>query len=179
MTEAERPVPEAAGDEPGRRGAAALGEDGIVAGIIGAAVVAAWFLILDIARGQPFLTPSLLGNVLFLGKTVEEAGTLNVVMVFAYTGLHGLVFLIAGGVLSWMVTQFERNPQLGLVLLLLFLTFESVLFGLEVTVVPTLVGALGAFSVALANLFSAVAMFWYLLLRHPRALTSLREIWDE
>jgi hypothetical protein len=170
---------EPAGPEPKRQGLAALAEDGVVAGIIGAAVVAVWFLILDIARGQPFLTPSMVGSVFFLGESVEGASTLNVVMVFAYTGVHGVLFLLAGCVLSWMVAQVERNPQFGLVLLLLFLLFESVLFGLEVTIVPSLVGALGAFSVAFANLFAAVAMFWYLLLRRPEALARLRESWEE
>jgi hypothetical protein len=167
------------GREPTRQGLAALAEDGVVAGIIGAAVVAIWFLVLDVARGQPFLTPSMVGSVLFLGDSLEAASTLNVVMVFAYTGVHGMLFLLAGCVLSWMVAQVERNPQLGLVLLLLFLLFESVLFGFEVTIVPTLVGALGAFSVAFANLLGAVAMFWYLLLRRPEALARLRDSWDE
>lgn len=44
-----------------------LFEDGILTGMTGAAVVAVWFLILDTARGQMFLTPSLLGSVIFLG----------------------------------------------------------------------------------------------------------------
>jgi hypothetical protein len=154
-------------------------EDGVLAGIVGAAIVAVWFLVLDIARGQPFLTPSLLGSVLFLGASVEEASDLNVVMVFAYTGLHGLAFLATGAVIAWMVSQFEENPQFGLVLLLLFLLFQSVVFGLEVTIVPNLVGALGAVSVALANLLSAVAMFWFLLVRRPEALANLRESWEE
>ena len=35
--------------------------EGICAGLIGAAVVAVWFLLLDLWRGQPFLTPGLLG----------------------------------------------------------------------------------------------------------------------
>ena len=43
-------------------------EDGVLVGIIGAAVVAAWFFILDIARSQIFFTPSLLGSVIFLGN---------------------------------------------------------------------------------------------------------------
>jgi hypothetical protein len=117
--------------------------------------------------------------VLFLGASVEEASDLNVVMVFAYTGLHGLAFLATGAVIAWMVSQFEENPQFGLVLLLLFLLFQSVVFGLEVTIVPNLVGALGAVSVALANLLSAVAMFWFLLVRRPEALANLRESWEE
>ena len=157
----------------------ALAEDGVLAGIIGGLIVAVWFLVLDFARGQPFLTPSLLGSVLFLGQSVDEAHTVNVIMVFAYTGLHGVLFLLAGLAIAWMVAQFERNPQFGLVFLLIFVMFESVLFGFEVTIVPNLVGALGALSVGVANLLSAVAMFWYLLSRRPEALAHLRESWKE
>lgn len=163
----------------GRSVVSVIAEDGVLAGVIGAAVVALWFLVLDIARGVPFYTPSLLGSVLFLGASVEDVTGVNAVLVFAYTGLHGLTFLVAGAGLAWMVSQVERNPQFGLVLLLLFLTFESVLFGLEVTIVPNLVGALGAVSVALANLLAAVAMFWFLLVRRPGAWARLRASWDE
>jgi len=41
--------------------------EGIVAGCIGAAVVAVWFLVFDLARGTPLLTPALLGHVVFHG----------------------------------------------------------------------------------------------------------------
>src|SRR5207247_8113943 len=40
---------------------------GIVAGLIGAAVVAVWFFAYDIARGRPFHTPGLLGAFVFYG----------------------------------------------------------------------------------------------------------------
>ena len=49
-----------------------LFEDGILTGMIGAAVVAIWFLILDTARGQMFFTPSLLGSVIFLGQSPDQ-----------------------------------------------------------------------------------------------------------
>jgi hypothetical protein len=160
------------------RGAAVL-EDGTLAGLIGAAVVALWFLVLDIARGEPFLTPSLLGSVLFLGRTVEGAQARNVVMIFAYSGIHIMAFLAAGIALAGMISVFERNPQLGLVLVLLFLLFQSIVFGMEVTIVPALVGALGAVSVAVANLMAAGAMLWFLLARRPDALALIRQGFEE
>lgn len=162
-----------------RGGAASIVEDGVVTGLVGASVVAVWFLLLDFARGVPFFTPSLLGSALFQGRTVEDATAISATMVFAYTGLHGVLFLIAGLAIAWMFSQFERNPQLGLVLLLLFLLFESIVLGLEVTIVPQLVGALGTWAVALANLFSAIAMFWFLLRRHPEAISRLKAGWSE
>ncbi len=162
-----------------RGGAGSIVEDGVVTGLVGGSVVAVWFLLLDFARGVPFFTPSLLGSALFQGRGVEETTAISATMVFAYTGLHGVLFLIAGLVIAWMFSQFERNPQLGLVLLLLFLLFESIVLGLEVTIVPQLVGALGTWSVAVANLLSAITMFWFLLRRHPDSFSRLKAGWSE
>ena len=39
--------------------------EGLIAGILGAATIAVWFLIVDSVRGQPFYTPSILGTALF------------------------------------------------------------------------------------------------------------------
>ncbi|MDP3936836.1 MAG: hypothetical protein Q8R92_01725 [Deltaproteobacteria bacterium] len=154
-------------------------EHGVVAGMIGAAVVAIWFLLFDVLLREAFYTPSLIGSVIFQDLDVHLVTGVNTSMVFAYSGLHGAAFLIAGTVLAWMFSLVERNPQFGLVLVLLFLLFQSVIFGFEAAIVPNLVGALGAWAVAMANLLSAVAMFWFLLRRRPRAMARLRESWEE
>jgi hypothetical protein len=39
-------------------GSSRLPQEGIVAGVIGAATVAIWFLILDTLKGRPFYTPT-------------------------------------------------------------------------------------------------------------------------
>src|SRR5437867_3281646 len=43
--------------------------EGLVAGLIGAATIAVWFFILDLLKGRPFYTPSVLGTVVFRGLT--------------------------------------------------------------------------------------------------------------
>jgi hypothetical protein len=156
-----------------------LVEEGVLCGLIGAAAVAVFFLFVDSLQGHPLWTPSLLGSVLFLGQNVTEIAAVSYTMVFAYTGLHVLLFLLAGVALAWMVSQVERNPQFGLVLILLFLLFQSIVFGFEVTLVPALVGALGAGVVIVANLLAAASMFWYLLRRHPEAMRRVRQSWHE
>jgi hypothetical protein len=163
----------------GRNTTWAILEDATLSGIAGAAIVALWFLVLDAVRGQPFFTPNLLGSALFLGRGVEEVRSVSALIVFAYTGLHGLLFLVAGTAITWMFSLVERNPQFGLVLLLLFLLFQSILFGFEVTIVPHLVGALGAWAVGIANLLAAAGMFWFLLRRRPEVMVRLREGWNE
>jgi len=155
-------------------------ENGILAGILGAAVVALWFLLLDmITRGVPFYTPSLLGSIIFAGQDATQVTALNGAAVFAYTGLHGILFLGAGAMLALMFAQFERNPQVGMVLLLLFVTFEAILWGVGVSIIPALAGAVGAWAILVANLGSALAMFAFLLRRYPAAMESLRGVWKE
>ena len=44
-------------------------EDGFFAGVIGAGLVAAWYLVLDLLGQRPLYTPSMLGAVLFRGAT--------------------------------------------------------------------------------------------------------------
>ena len=41
--------------------------DGLIAGIIGAAVIAIWLLFIDTVSGLPFYAPTVLGTGLFLG----------------------------------------------------------------------------------------------------------------
>lgn len=157
-----------------------IAENGVLAGIIGAVVVAVWFLILDlVTRGMPFYTPSLLGSVLFGGQAPEAVTGQNGAAIFAYTGLHGILFLCAGVMLAWMFTQFERNPQVGLVLLLLFVMFEAILWGVGVSMIPALAGAVGAWAILAANVASATAMFLFLLRRHPHAMERLRQAWHD
>ena len=165
-------------NEPQQR-SAGLFEDSILTGMIGAAVVAIWFLILDTARGQIFLTPSLLGSVIFLGQSPEQAVAVNPYIVFAYTGLHGVLFLIAGFAIARMFALFEHNPQFGIVILMLFLLFESILFSAAAAIFPKLIGTIGTVAVACGNLFAAIAMFAFLIRRHPAALNQLRLAWHE
>lgn len=165
--------------QPTQSHAASVLEDGILTGIVGAAVVALWFLVLDLARGQIFHTPSLLGSVVFLGQSPNQVTSINPLIVFAYTGLHGVLFLIAGVLIARMFALLERNPQFGIVILLLFLLFESIVFSFAAAIFPMLVGAVGAVAVATGNLFAAIAMFWFLLRRHPAAMTQLRLAWHE
>ena len=71
-------------------------QEGLVAGLIGAATVALWFLILDTVNGRPLSTPTLLGTALFRrGAALAAPETLPVSleMVAMFTWVHALVFV--------------------------------------------------------------------------------------
>src|SRR5207302_808644 len=98
--------------------------EGVVAGLIGAVVVAVWFLFFDLARGRPFLTPGLLGGAVFRGTTTPIGLEITVANVLGYTLIHGLAFIGAAVVALWFLAidtiQGEplRTPKLlGMALL--------------------------------------------------------------
>jgi hypothetical protein len=158
-----------------KTGLRVVSEDGILTGIVGAAVVMIVFLVLDFTQGRIFYTPSLLGSVIFRGQQVSELSDPDPVMIFAYTGLHTIAFLVAGLLLAALFREFEKHPKLGLELLVALLVFEGLLMGAEVTLFPALVGELGAWAVATANVASLITMFAFLAYRHPQAIKALRE----
>ncbi|HLA80228.1 MAG TPA: hypothetical protein VJP78_01175, partial [Thermoleophilia bacterium] len=77
--------------------------EGIVAGVIGAATIAIWFLILDTINGRPLYTPAVLGTALFRrgeGLASPEILSISFEMVLMYTWVHVLVFAFLGGIVS-------------------------------------------------------------------------------
>ena len=63
--------------------------EGIIAGLIEAAIVAVWFLIYDAARGRPLRTPALLGAATFQGVADPAAVPVTTNLVVQYCVLHG------------------------------------------------------------------------------------------
>jgi hypothetical protein len=149
---------------------ARLYQDGIVAGIIGAATVAVWFLILDTLNGRPLHTPTVLGVALFRRGTdlaTLSAHPVALDMVLMFTWVHGMVFAGLGGLASRLLGMVERHPSAGFGVVLLFVIFE---FGF--TVAATLFAepvlkVLTWPAVLVANLLAAAAMAGYFRLRHP------------
>jgi len=65
-----------------------LYSEGIIAGMIGAAIIAIWFLILDTFNGRPLYTPTVLGTALFgrgEGLSSLENMRVSVEMTLMYT----------------------------------------------------------------------------------------------
>jgi hypothetical protein len=157
--------------------------EGIVAGLIGAAVVAVWFLVFDIARGQPFLTPGLLGSAVFQGVTDPAGVRPTFGNVFGYTIIHGLAFIAFGIMAASLMAVSEREPALFLAFVILFASFEVFVFAVVGALGKSMLGALVWWAILIGNLLASIAMLWYFFRAHralPRTLigswgTVLRE----
>ena len=148
--------------------------DGIVAGIIGATVVALWFLVVDVVAGRPFYTPELLGRGVLGVFGRERAGVTtsggdSVLMVVAlYTAIHYLAFILVGILAAAIVRAGEREPGLLAGALILFVAIEIGFYGLSALLAESpLLGALAWYQIGLANLLAAIAMGTYLWRRNP------------
>lgn len=148
-----------------------LYQEGIVAGVIGAATIAIWFLILDTIKGRPLYTPMVLGTALFRGREAlasPESLPVSFEMVLIYTWVHGLVFCVIGGIASRLLASAEKNPNLGFGILLLFVIFTGGFIFVAVVFAEPVLHALTWPAILVGNLLAAAAMGGYFWRRHPK-----------
>lgn len=156
--------------------------EGVVAGLIGGAVVAVWFLIYDTLFQKPFRTPALLGAAVLEGLRDPSRLTLRLAdldVVLGYTVLHFAVFALFGVMVASLLLAAEREPRILLGLFILFWCFELFFLGFVSALDTALVGALGWWNIAIANLLAAVAMLTYFFLGHRGLGARLFERWTE
>ena len=145
-------------------------QEGFVAGLIGAATIAVWFLILDSLAGQPLRTPSILGTAIFrngAGLTATEVAPISLEMVILYTWVHGLVFCVIGGIAARLLAVAERRPNAGFGILLLFVVFEFGFLVLTLLFAEPVLHTLTWLAILVGNMLAAAAMGAYFWRRHP------------
>lgn len=151
--------------------------EGVVAGLIGAAVVAVWFLVFDTLRGQPFLTPGLLGAFVFYGVNTPIGLTPAFWPILGYTVLHGLAFVAFGVMAAAILAVSEREPTLFVAFVILFACFEVFFFGVLGALGQSIAGALVWWAVLIGNLLASVAMLGYLFRAHRALPGTLVGTW--
>lgn len=162
-----QPSPASRSSEPRPSTRGSVLREGVIAGLIGAATVALWFFVLDLARGMPLFTPSRLGAAVFYGANNPLGLQRAIVPVLGYTVLHALAFIAFGVVAATMIVAIEREPPLLLAFLMLFAGFEVFFVGLVAAFSRSLLGDIVWWSVLIANLLASAAMLSYLFRLHP------------
>src|SRR5712691_1778955 len=147
-----------------RRSAAevhAVYAEGIRAGLVGAAVIAVWFLVLDTFAGHPFYTPNVLGTALMRGvAAIDRPDRLPIELetVLTFTWIHVLVFLLIGVAAARLLALAEVDANYGFGIVLLCVFFEFGFVGVGMTMAEPLLRALAWPAIMLGNLFAAAAM---------------------
>ena len=141
-------------------------EEGIVAGLIGAAVIAGWFFVLDALHGRPLYTPTVLGTALF--GSARESSWFEPALMF--TWVHVLMFAMLGGIAARLLALAERDPNYGFGILLLFVVFEFGFLIVAMFFAEDVLVSLTWPSILVGNLFAAAAMALYFRRHHPNLL---------
>jgi len=135
--------------------------EGIIAGLIGAAIVAAWFLIYDAARGQPLRTPAMLGAATLQGMRDPSAITVTPGLVAQYTVLHGVVFALFGVLIAYLIVSAQTQPSRLLMVFIALMSFEVAFLAVLMWWAHPVVTALGWWAILLANALAAGGMLVY------------------
>jgi hypothetical protein len=149
--------------------------EGIIAGLIGAVVVAVWFFVYDLVRGHAFMTPGLLGAFVFYGVNTPAGLEPALGPILGYTVLHGLAFIAFGVIAASLMAVSEREPAIFVGFIILFACFEAFFFAMVQVFGLSQAGSLTWWSVLVGNLLASLAMLWYFFRAHralPRSLVG-------
>lgn len=143
--------------------------EGLQAGLIGAALVAAWFLALNTLTGaHPLATPAALGELVMNGPAaVSDGVTVRAATVLGYTAMHVAAFIAFGLAMAGAARVVERRPPLLAVVLLPFMMLEAFFYGGLLGAGPLVFGPGHLFAVGVANLLATIGMGTWIWRRHP------------
>src|SRR5262245_3820746 len=147
-----------------------LSAEGVMAGIIGGATVAFWFLVLDSLHGHPLYTPTLLGTAIFRpGTPIAPPGALplSAPMVLLFTALHGAIFIGLGEIAALLVRLAETNANYAFGVVLFLVIFLSGFLFVTMVFAAHVLDVLSWQAVFVGNLLAVAAMGLYFKRRHP------------
>lgn len=148
--------------------------EGLLAGLLGAVTVAAWFLVVDLVAGRVLYTPGALASALFLSASGPGQVEVSAATVLGYTVVHFAAFFTFGIALAGLVRQVERFPPLIFLLIILAVVFELFVVALVAILGQWILRELAWWSVLVGNLLAALAMGGYLWRVHPQLREQLR-----
>lgn len=150
--------------------------EGIVTGLIGAAVVALFFLGVDLIRGVPGLTPSVLGEVFVLRRPSAVTTSVDMTAAALYTAVHLLAFAGFGLLIVALARKSETSSLVRYAVFPVFLAFLIFFQGVLAVADETTRGLFPMWSVLTANVLAGAAMAWYVWRQHPRLQSAFRGV---
>ena len=147
--------------------------EGVIVGLIGAAVVAFFYFVIDVASGRMFHTPALIARVLF-HASAAEATTLG--MIALATVIHLMVFAVIGVALTAMIHLATRHPAWRMGVVIGFVVAAGFISGLAYALGPATGERFPQWSVIGGGLLAVAAMVAYLRRNHAAMLHEMRHV---
>jgi hypothetical protein len=87
--------------------------EGLATGLLGAVVVALWYIVWDVAAGRPLHTFNVLGRILLQGDVNPGPRVFDPAATAGFLIVHVAIFLLLGMVLALLAHLGSRNPPGG------------------------------------------------------------------
>ncbi len=141
--------------------------DGVITGVVGAAVVAIWFLLIDMMTSTPFATPAALGSAVLLGASNPGEIQFRLGVILAYSFLHLGAFLAVGITFAWLAHRAKQTAGFWLRGVAVLVLLEGLFLGTVEIMSGWVLGEVGWWVVLIANVLAVAAMGGWILRRHP------------
>jgi hypothetical protein len=153
-----------------------LAQEATSAGLIGALVVAVWFLLLDFLAARPLHIASVLGQVLLFGRRTPDLGQLYWPAVEGYGFFHFISFLVVAAVAVWLLHFAIRHPTWLVGLLLVFVCMEVAVWGASYALLRGTGAEYLRGPVLVGNLLAVLAMGTYFWRTHRLVIRYLARV---
>jgi len=157
-------MPEPQGSHPRRD--SVLIREGIVTGLLGATVVALFYLLADLLRSQPFMTPSLLGQAFILHRDISLQSP-DVTAVVVYTIFHYIAFMGFGILLSVLARASELSSLARYAVVQVMVAFMVFFYGVVSLGSEIVRGMFPFVGILAANALAGAVMVTWLWRHHP------------
>jgi hypothetical protein len=154
-----------------------VAREGVSAGLVGAVVVAIWFLGYDLASGAIFRTPSLLGAMIFRNADITGPVRVTASLVIGYSVLHFFAFIMFGVAIAVLLAASEWEPFLALGVFLLLAVFEVFFVGFIAVLDQSALEVLGWWKIVAGNILAILAMTAYFVRGHRGLHLKLVQRW--
>ena len=149
-------------------------KEALSVGLLGAATVALWFLVVDLATGTPLRTPGILGSAVFLGISAPEDAVINASTVGLFSLLHGAVFFLVGVGTTALVRAADRTPSVLALFIPLTVVLQVLFVGGVAILAEYVLGVIAWWAVLGGNLLASFLMGSLLLYWHPATARRLK-----
>ena len=150
--------------------------EGLVAGLVGALLVAGWYTAVDLGRGEMFYTPNVLGQVFAQGDTIPSVRRITSPAVIQYSLLHFGWFILFGIALAALTHLATRNPAFRMGVWLFLVIGFVFWFGVSYTLYRMTDQRFPWWTTLIGTALGVGSMGLYLWRRHPNLRRSLHEL---
>lgn len=149
--------------------------EGLIVGLVGALLVAVWYLAVDLGRGELFYTPNVLGQVFAQADTTPSLRSVTAAAVVQYSLLHFGWFILFGIALTALTHLAIRNSAFRMGVWLALVIGLAFWLGISYTLYRLTDQRFPWWTFLIGSLLGVGSMGLYLWRRHPSLRRSVRE----